>query len=273
MEMHNYFIKMKMHSTMKMRTIFWSLALATLLFAGCQGGPFCIKAKGDEVTQTIPMADFDGIELAIDGNVKIHRDSVLQVKITGSQNIIDNIERNIVDGSWHIEYDECVSKSGKLEIEIWMPSLRNVKIAGSGNITGLDEFSGESTLNVAIAGSGNIDLDANAPVVRASIAGSGNIDLGTVTDQLDASIAGSGDMNLHGSARNLELSISGSGNFRAFELPSETASVTISGSGSCEVQVSTHLDIVISGSGDVYYKGTPTVDLQTTGSGTVKHVN
>jgi hypothetical protein len=197
----------KEYRNMKLQSTALVLLLAILTLAGCQGGPFCMRAKGDEVTETISMADFDGIELAIDGNVTLHRDSVRQVKITGHQNIIDNIERNIKSGSWVIEYDECVIKSGKLEIEIWLPSLTEVKITGSGNITGLDQFPNTSSLDVAITGSGNIDLDADADVVKMSVTGSGDIDLGTTANRVEASITGSGNIDVRGTCSHEDIEI------------------------------------------------------------------
>lgn len=263
----------KEFKNMKIRNITFVLLGLAILFAGCQGGPFCMSPKGAEVTVTLPMEAFDGVELAISGNVTLHQDSAFQVKVTGHQNIIDNLERNIVDGTWVIEFDECVRKTGKLEIEIWMPTLRNVKISGSGNIKGVDAFAGVSTLDVTISGSGNIDLDGSANVVRAKISGSGSIDLSTTADQVETTITGSGNIDMRGTCRNEDLEITGSGSLRAYDLLAETASVRISGSGNCELQVSNHLNVVITGSGDVYYKGLATVDSQVTGSGTVKHVN
>lgn len=258
---------------MKLRNILIWFIFAGIVFSGCNGGPFCMHPKGDKVTVEIPMEDFDGVELAISGNVTIHRDSTLKVKITGHQNIIDNIERNIKNHTWIIEFDQCVTKTGPLEIEIWMPSLRTANVTGSGNITVLDTFDGASSFNAVLSGSGNIDVDVNAPVVKTTISGSGNIDLGTVTDQFEGTITGSGDISVRGTCTNEDLEITGSGSFHAYDFLSETASVTITGSGTCEIQVSSHLNVVITGSGDVYYKGLATVDSQITGSGRVKHVN
>jgi len=258
---------------MKLRNILFWFVFAGIVFSGCQGGPFCMRPKGDKVTVEIPMEDFDGVELAISGNVTIHRDSILKVQVRGHQNIIDNLERNVKNHVWIIEFDQCVAKTGELEIEIWMPTLHTANVTGSGNITGLDQFEGASNFSAVLSGSGNIDVDVNATVVKTTISGSGNIDLGTVADQFEGQITGSGDINARGTCRNEDLEITGSGNFHAYDLLAETASVTITGSGRCEIQVSSHLNVVITGSGDVYYKGLATVDSQVTGSGTVKHVN
>ena len=51
------------------------------------------------------------------------------------------------------------------------------------------------------------------------------------------------------------------------------ADITISGSGSAEVNVSEQLDIKISGSGDVYYRGNPSINIDISGSGDVKDAN
>jgi hypothetical protein len=275
MEILNMFHTQKIElKTMKIRNITLALTLlASLFIAGCEGGPFCMSPTGEVVTQAIALEAIDGIELDIAGNVTLHQDSVQQIKVTGHQNIIDNIGLQVVNGVWKIRFDECVRRTGTLEIEIWMPTLRKVTLAGSGNIEGVDAFTGGSSLEVNLTGSGDIDLQADAPTVQIELTGSGSIDLATNADELDATITGSGDIDLAGSCRDEDLKITGSGNIHAYDMPAVTAAVEITGSGNCEVQVSEHLDVQISGSGSVYYKGDASVDTHITGSGRVKHVD
>lgn len=240
--------------------------------SGCRDGMFCMGPKGGDVTQVIALEAFDGIDLGIASSVTLHQGATQEVRISGAQNIIDNIERDVVDGVWKIRFDECVRNEGKLSIDITIPTLTQAAISGSGNITSTDTFVGADELRVSIAGSGNIDLIASATTVESSIAGSGDIELYTNATTVHASIAGSGNQFLTGSTTSLEADISGSGSIHAFDLPCATADVSIAGSGDCEIQVSDHLNVTITGSGSVRYKGTPAMDTNITGSGEVKHV-
>jgi hypothetical protein len=269
-----YFIyqinKMK---NLKISSLSMLVVILALAIAGCNGGPFCMAPKGDNVTVTIPVPEFQGVQLDIASNVIIHKGDVQEVKITGAQNIIDNIERNVVDGVWRIKFDDCVRKEGDLSIEITIPELKEATIAGSGSITGTDTFVGAENLKVSIAGSGSISLLANATHVETSIAGSGDINLYTQAQDVHTSIAGSGDTHLRGLAGSLDAEIAGSGSIFAFDLFAQSGSIKISGSGNCEINAAQNLNVTITGSGNVRYKGTPTINVTTTGSGTVQHVD
>jgi hypothetical protein len=260
---------------MKTQHLKW-IALASLFLAlattGCRnGGMFCMAPKGPDVTVTIPVPDFDGIDLAIASDVTLHKGEAREVKVTGAQNIIDNIERNVNGGVWKIRFDECVRNDGNLHIDITLPFLRSVEVSGSGNVTGMDTFSGLSAFTASIAGSGTIDVMVLATDVDASIAGSGDIHLYTQAAELSADIAGSGSFFLSGSATDQTFGISGSGDIHAFPLAGLNGTVHISGSGNCDVNVSTKLDVTISGSGNVRYRGTPAVSSHISGSGSVSH--
>jgi hypothetical protein len=70
-----------------------------------------------------------------------------------------------------------------------------------------------------------------------------------------------------------DITISGSGNVHAFDMLTHLTSVTISGSGTCEVTADSVLNVNISGSGDVYFKGYPTLNSSISGSGTIHNAN
>jgi hypothetical protein len=104
---------------------------------------------------------------------------------------------------------------------------------------------------------------------------SGSGDIGTVGnfqfDDLSLLISGSGNFSFAGSAKNMNAKISGSGNIHTFDMPTENATVKITGSGDMQINVTRQLDATISGSGDIVYKGTPSVSSRVTGSGRVRH--
>ena len=59
----------------------------------------------------------------------------------------------------------------------------------------------------------------------------------------------------------------------SFGLLSENCVVSLPGSGNCEVNVNSNLDIFIGGSGSVYYTGSPAITSTITGSGEIINGN
>jgi hypothetical protein len=105
------------------------------------------------------------------------------------------------------------------------------------------------------------------------ISGSGNISMMLNAGLLKSTISGSGEIDLTGSADEHRIAISGSGDIRSFGMPTLNTFISISGSGSCEVNVQNLLDVNISGSGDVYYIGYPEITSDISGSGGIYNRN
>lgn len=245
-----------------MKRIFWMLfsIAITLSAAGCffdlddDNDIFgCVNGDGPTVSRTISVSDFDGIELPISADVFITQGPVQEVVVEGKSNIIDELERDVHNGIWRIEFDRCVRDIGSMRVFITMPNLTSLRISGSGDIISENVFAID-------------DLELDIP-------GSGNIDLAIEADDIDGDISGSGRILLEGTADQAKYRISGSGDVRTFALACHTADISISGSGDCEVFVSDFLKVRISGSGDVFFKGDPGLDVNITGSGNVIDAN
>lgn len=242
----------------------WLLALAGAAMLTTAPGCFldvdddenvfgCLVGNGPVVTQELDLPAFTGVELSISAQVFIRQGSEQSVTVEGKQNLIDELERDIRNGVWDIEFDRCVTNIDDMKIFITVPDLTSLKISGSGDIVS------ENTFVI-----GDIDLN---------ISGSGTIDIGLEADDINARISGSGVITMEGLGDQLDLDISGSGDLNAFGTTLRTADITISGSGDAEVLVTDSLIVRISGSGDVFYKGNPVVDVSITGSGRVVNAN
>ena len=70
-----------------------------------------------------------------------------------------------------------------------------------------------------------------------------------------------------------KLSIAGSGDYRAAELRSTVADLTIAGSGTARVNVRERISGTVAGSGDLFYSGEPQVAVRVAGSGSVSRVD
>ncbi len=237
-----------------------SLAAAlVLLLSGCfididDDAPFrCVFGEGSVITDSLNLNNFDGIILDIPAEVDIRIGAEQRVVVEGKPNILSELEWDVRNGVWEIEFDRCVRDMGTLKIFITLPNLRSVKNRGSGIIRSSEELS-----------LGDLDLEVN---------GSGDIELQLQADDLRIINTGSGDLLLSGTADELNARLSGSGDLFGFPLPVREADVTITGSGDAEVRVADLLRARLSGSGDLRYKGQPTIDVIQSGSGRLVDAN
>jgi hypothetical protein len=242
----------------KQQVILLALFFAVFAIPACDiddDGPFwgdCKRGQGPEVEVALNMPEFTGVRLSSSVDVFITQGPNFEVIAKGEENIIDELELDVQNDVWDIEFDRCV-RDFDLKLYITMPIIRSVSNSGSGNIRGENFF--------------------NVQDIVLRVSGSGDIDLGLVAEEIDGKISGSGDILLEGEAQNLDFDISGSGDLKAFNLVTQTADINISGSGDASVRVLEVLDARISGSGDIYFKGNPVINLNRTGSGNVVDAN
>ncbi|WP_028978377.1 head GIN domain-containing protein [Sporocytophaga myxococcoides] len=211
----------------------------------------CKKGSGDIASIERSLPQFNGVEINGSFDVHIKKDSVQKVVITADDNILPIIDTEVENGILEIEIDddECLRKSSKVDVYISIPSLRKVRLNGSGNVNGDGQFTGDE-MDVSINGSGNISLNFNGENLKSKIDGSGNITLSGISYNSSHEINGSGRIN----AKNTE---------------SQKVNAKINGSGSISVNAIQTLKVNISGSGAVGYIGNPVTDVSVSGSGKV----
>ena len=129
----------------------------------------------------------------------------------------------------------------------------------------------------AIGAAGAVKLHADGlRTDRLAVSASGATSLriyGLDTKELTIEGAGAMKVELAGRAVAQTVTISGAGDYRAADLASEDAQVTVSGAGRVVVQVAKTLGIGLSGAGSVEYIGDPKVTQQISGAGRVKRRN
>ncbi|HZV68805.1 MAG TPA: head GIN domain-containing protein [Saprospiraceae bacterium] len=212
-----------------------------------------IKGEGEVVKEDISLESLKGINLGFDGDVVLTPGSTQKITIEGQKNIIDNIKRDVKNGSWNIVFDKNVREAKGVTVYITLTNLEEVNLSGSGSIRSTGKFTGLKDLDIHVSGSGAITLDYDAT-------------------STDLSLSGSGEIDLNGTSKSLEVSISGSGDVNAKGLVTDDCSIHISGSGDASVQANKNLETHISGSGDVAYSGTASVTTRISGSGEVTRI-
>ncbi len=192
-----------------------------------------LKGEGGTISETRTVTAFNSIECNGSNEVRIYRDSVFRVVVTGYQNLVGVYESNVSGGKLQLGYDDKYFnvRNDNISVEVYTPELVNVALNGSGNVRINSGF--EGVFGGEINGSGNMYL-SGGDFTRAT------------------------------------YRISGSGNISARNAVADTAYATISGSGNIEFTVVNYLVARISGSGNIDYWGSPVADMDISGSGRVK---
>jgi len=241
---------------MKTFKLILSLALLTLISQSChKGGPWGIKGKGENVTETKDLSGFDRIHLSIDADIYFTQDSVYKVEISAQPNILAVMKAEVNNYTLSFDYRRNVWDHNKVKITIHAPDLRAVNISGSGDFNFQNEMN-TNNLELTISGSGNIYFpELNAKNLKLNVSGSGDVKIA------------------NGTLISEDFTISGAGNVDAVSLTAQSAEVNVSGFGDIKVNVTENLDVTISGSGSVSYKGNPSVSRNISGSGKLIHLN
>ena len=190
-----------------------------------------IVGSGKLVSRDVHVASFDGILVTGSAAVVITQDSTEGVRVVADDNIIDRVTVNVAGGTLAIGLQQGSYHNTTVTVYVSMKSIHRLECVGAA------EFS------------------VSAPIV---------------TDALACTISGAGQIDLLGTATDQTIVISGAGEVHNFGLTSVHSSVSITGTGNVQVNVTGQLDATISGTGSVVYSGNPpNVHRQISGVGSI----
>jgi hypothetical protein len=214
------------------------------------GGGEQVQGSGTIRKQAREVAHFNGLLVAVPGQVELRLGSTEGVTIETDDNLLPLVETVVEDGTLQI-------RPARKGMNLHTRTLKIVVQA-------------RSIERLALGGSGSIDADAlRGTKLQFDIGGSGSIKVkGIEAETVAVSVGGSGDLKAgSGAARRLSVSIGGSGDVDLGQLRSDTVSVSVAGSGEATVWAREALSMTIAGSGDVNYYGDPKVSKSVVGSG------
>jgi hypothetical protein len=199
--------------------------------------------------------------------------SFREVHVSGGFDVVlkkGNNESVNIESS-NIDLDKILTEveNNKLKISLKKGNYRNVDVKLVVTYKDLE----------AIHSSGSSEIVCNTDIKASNFSlhnsGSGNVKLTSInTDSFEVHNSGSSNINVAGTAKRQSYQISGSSKINAFDLKSEEAKVSISGSGDVNISVSQNLEASVSGSGDIRYKGDPNIrNVRVSGSGNISKAN
>ena len=253
------------------------LAMALVLaLCGCVyvriGDGKMVKGSGNVETRDFAL---DSALTGLDNqsSLEVIIDPSLEGKavIEGDDNLLDYVKlEQDSAGTLVVDVEPDVSISPLKYLTVRIPAVNGGSIAvnGSGSITQENGTLKGSSFEVIINGSGSLGLILDAPSLNVDATGSGSAYVSTVSDSAVISMDGSGSVILDGSAQTLDAKVTGSGSLESFGFAVQDAQVSVSGSGSANVNAAGSLTGDIGGSGSIIYDGDPaSVEVADNGSG------
>lgn len=221
----------------------------TTALAGC--GSADISFGGEK---GVPLAELDmsgtaptAIALLGPDNVKVTRGDKLTISVDDDAD--DNLRFALSKGQLGIAREGWkIGQSIKgATVNITLPMLSDVVLAGSGNLV-TDQMGGQEA-KIVIAGAGTVEARA--------------ID----AEKLEVDVVGAGKLRAAGKAKDLKLTVAGSGDAEMDGLNADTAKVDVAGSGSARFASNGQVNANIMGSGEVRVFGRATCKVSAMGSG------
>ena len=216
-----------------------------------------LRLSGEIVEDRRTLDSFDSILLPGSGKVTVRIGDTASVLVRADRALLPSVDTRVQGNNLVLGMGGSIASgiagitsASRVEYEVTVPSLRNIKVVGAAVVQVLDPIRGKE-FSVEIAGSGSVQ--ANLEV-----------------ESFSASILGSGDVEMRGRTERLDLKVLGSGDLKAKDLAGASASIAIMGSGDVDVGTFKDLNITIAGSGDVTYAGKPSIKSSLPGSGKIK---
>ena len=214
--------------------------------------------------KVLELPEFKSIYVNSNYTVYLKQTNKQEVTVEALTDIYSLTEIKVVDGVLMVNMERKPENPNKslwakiddikvnptMKLYVTMKNIEELQVNGGGKIIAENSLA-----------TGNIKLAVN---------GNGSMDIDLKGDMVKAEVTGSGSLALRGYATSVDALVSGPGTINGFNCPVDNAKVKVSGSGICELNVTTTIDAVVAGSGQVKHKGnTKNTNKKVYGSGSV----
>ena len=195
--------------------------------AGCGSSDPCVNGAGPIVSQTLDLTTLTGFDFQVGGQVTAIAGETQQVMVRGEENVIDLLNRDVVNGIWDIGFTECVQNISEFRVEVTVPELDYVELSGAGTINAETEA---SNIDAILSGAGTVTLTGQTTSQQTTLSGSGTIEaFDLATEETSVLLTGQGTVNVTANER-LNVDLVGAG--AVFYKGDPEKNVRITGAGS-----------------------------------------
>jgi hypothetical protein len=235
---------LKNHSTL--------LFTIVIVFASCS--VLGERGNGNVVKQERKVSAFNAIEVSGAFDVYLSQGSTQSVIVEADENLMSLIRTEVSGSTLKIENKEPIHDAKSLKVYITVTDLRRIEVSGAVDLQTQNKLT-LTELTIEISGATDATLDI-------------------AVQKLEISSSGGSKLKFTGMANKVDMDVSGAVDIHAFDLQAEIVSLSISGAGDAEINVTKELYADISGAGTVRYKGDPAkVDSNVSGAGSIKKAN
>lgn len=220
----------------------------------------CKPAPADLQVQSRPVGSFREIDMTAPAEIIIKQGARESVTVRADRRLLPDIDVAVRSGTLHLDLDrdrdrklndddDCIHG---ITFEVTVVSLSAIDVSGAGEVR-IGALSGKR-LTLDLGGATDVKIDRLA------------------MDELHVGVSGAGAVRVAGQAARQVVRISGTGSFHGDGLVGESATVTISGTGSARVNAGKDLDATISGIGEIRYLGNPRIRRSISGMGSLSPI-
>ena len=194
------------------------------------------------------VPDFDGLKVTTGIDVKLSQGNRHQVIIKANEDIIDNVESEVVNGTLKLYVDRSWFWGGaSVKAEITFVELNSIDVSAGSDV----ESDGLLTFD-------NLEIEASA---------GSDLRLNLEAYEVKLRTSSGSDANLRGSARYFEARASSGSDISAYDFEVENADLNCSSGSDVKANVSRTLKAKASSGSDIHYRGDPELLEINTSSG------
>ena len=213
-----------------------------------------VKGSGYLVSESRELVSFNAIHIATAGTVNLTQGDSQRVDVTVDDNLMEYIRLTVSNNTLVIDIEPGNSLTNMhLTVDITLPELKLLHTSSAGCFVGKNTLNCDD-LNIFSSSAGNIFLNLQANYLYSNLSSAGNATL-------------SGTVSTH------DAIISSAGVLHAFNLYTDTTTISLSSAGNAEVLVNNLLNATLSSAGSLFYKGNPQINANVSSSGILVDAN
>ncbi len=240
----------------QMKNILASVLVLCLMSLSAQNSKR-IKGNGEIVSDQRETQEYSAISVSGFYEVHLVAGAEGQLTLEGESNLLEKIETYVEDDRLVVKsrkgFNLVPSRNKKVFVTIPITHIESAQFSGAGRVTS-EKMLTNDQLYIRTSGARHVTLSAEAT-------------------QLSVKTSGSSKLFIQGTSDKIEVRSSGSSTVSGYQMQTDNAKLTLSGSSDVKLTINESLTSRVSGSGNLRYGGNPDkITNKLSGSGSVRKV-